>query len=280
MQELAYVNGKIMPIDEAKVPIEDRGYNFGDAVYEYIASYQGKLFCLEEHLDRLERSMAALSFPKMSRDEIRQAIRELFERSGIERAGIYLQISRGVAPRDHAYPETSQPQFMMTVRPVHEKPPEFRHEGATAITVTDLRWGRCDVKTVQLLANAMAKQQAVQAGVFDAIFVSDAGVVREATSSNVMIVKNGQLVTHPLTEQILPGITRQVILEICNERKLPVEERYFDLDTLYAADEVFLTGTVTEVLPIISIDGRTIGDGTVGPIAQELYQALLEKIGA
>jgi len=280
MQELAYVNGNIMPIDEAKVPIEDRGYNFGDAAYEYIASYQGKLFCLEEHLDRLERSMAALSFPGMSREDIRVAILELFKRSGIERAGIYLQISRGVAPRDHAYPEAPQPQFMMTVRPVHEKPPEFRHEGATAITVTDLRWGRCDIKTVQLLANAMAKQQAVQTGVFDAIFVSDTGIVREATSSNVMIVKNGRLATHPLTEQTLPGITRQVILEICNHKKLPVEERFFELDTLYAAEEVFLTGTVTEVLPIVSIDGRTIGDGNVGPAAQELYQALLERIGA
>jgi len=280
MQELAFVNGEIMPIDEAKVPIEDRGYNFGDAVYEYIASYQGKLFCLEEHLDRLERSMAALSFPKMSRDKIREAILELFDQSGIERAGIYLQISRGVAPRDHAYPEDAQPQFMMTVRPVHEKPPEFRHQGATAITVTDQRWGRCDVKTVQLLANAMAKQQALQAGVFDAIFVSEDGVVREATSSNVIIAKDGRLITHPLTEHILPGITRHVLLEICAERSLPVEERFFDLDALYAADEVFLTGTVTEVLPIVSIDGRSIGDGKIGPLARELYQALLEKIGA
>ena len=125
MQELAYMNGTIMPIDEAKVPIEDRGYNFGDAVYEYIASYQGKLVYLEEHLDRLDRSMTALSFPKMSRDMIRRAILELFEQSGIQRAGIYLQISRSVAPRDHAYPDEPQPQFMMTVRPVHEKPPSF-----------------------------------------------------------------------------------------------------------------------------------------------------------
>ena len=280
MQELAYVNGKIMPIEEATVPIEDRGYNFGDAVYEYIASYKGKLFCLEEHLDRLERSMAALSFPTISRDEVRQAILELFDQSGIERAGIYLQISRGVAPRDHVYPEAARPQFMMTVRPVHEKPPEFRHEGATAITVTDQRWGRCDVKTVQLLANAMAKQQALEAGVFDAIFVSEDGIVREATSSNVIIAKDGRLITHPLTEHILPGITRQVLVEMCADQGVPVEERFFDLEALYAADEVFLTGTVTEVLPIVSIDGRSIGDGKVGPLAKDLYEVLLEKIGA
>ncbi|CAB5089638.1 D-alanine aminotransferase (EC [Olavius algarvensis associated proteobacterium Delta 3] len=280
MQELAYMNGTIMPIDEAKVPIEDRGYNFGDAVYEYIASYQGKLVYLEEHLDRLDRSMTALSFPKMSRDMIRRAILELFEQSGIQRAGIYLQISRGVAPRDHAYPDDPQPQFMMTVRPVHEKPPEFRHNGATAITLTDLRWGRCDIKTVQLLANAMAKQQALEAGVFDAIFVSESGIVREATSSNVIIANDGRLITHPLTEQILPGITRQVILDICAERDLPAEERFFDVDTLYAADEVFLTGTVTEVLPIVAIDGRTIGDGKVGQMARKLSRALLESVGA
>lgn len=281
MPELAYLNGKIMPIAEAMVPAEDRGYNFGDAVYEYVASYQGKLFCLESHLDRLERSMRELRFAPLSRDEVRGAIQELFDRAQIARAGIYIQISRGVACRDHAFPPAATPlQFFMTVRPVREKPPEVREKGASAITVTDLRWGRCDIKTVQLLPNCMAKQQALEAGVFDAIFVSADGVVREGTSSNLFIAKDGALVTHPLNHQILPGITRQVIMDACRDEGIAVQERFYHRDELAAADEAFLTGTVTEVLALVRIDGKPVGDGAVGPLAKRLYRCLLDRIQA
>jgi D-alanine transaminase len=281
MPELAYLNGKIMPIAEAMVPAEDRGYNFGDAIYEFVASYSGRLFCLDEHLERLERSMRELAFAPLSRDMVRRAILTLFEKAQIPRAGIYIQISRGVAPRDHAYPPAGTPlQFFMTIRPVHEKPPELREKGAAAITVTDIRWGRCDIKTVQLLPNCMAKQQALEAGVFDAIFVSDEGVVREGTSSNLFIAKNGKLVTHPLTPRILPGITRKVVMDLCRQEQIGVEERFYDRDALAAADEVFLTGTITEVLPIVRIDGRPVGDGTVGPLSRGLYRSLLKKIQA
>jgi D-alanine transaminase len=277
MPELAYLNGEILPIEKAFVPIDDRGYNFGDAVYEFIATYNGRPFCMEEHLDRLERSMKALEFPPLSRDHIRDVIAALSKRAGIDRAAIYMQISRGVAPRDHAYPEAPTLQFVMTLREIHEKPPELRRDGATAITVTDLRWGRCDIKTVQLLPNVMAKQKALDEGAFDAIFVSDAGVVREATSSNLFIVRNETLVTHPLTPNILPGITRKVILDICGEIGIPAEERFYDTSELFGAREVFLTGTTTEVLPIVRIDGRSIGDGKVGEMSRRIYQALLEK---
>ncbi len=279
MPELAYLNGEIMPIGKAMVPIEDRGYNFGDAVYEFVASYHGRLFCLDLHLDRLERSMRELAFAPLSRTAIRQAIETLFERAGIDRAGVYIQISRGIAARDHAFPAPGPLQFVMTVRQVHEKPAELRQKGAAAITVNDIRWGRCDIKTVQLLPNALAKQQAVEAGVFDAIFVAESGEVREGTSSNLFIVKNGILLTHPLTPRILPGITRKVILDLCRAADLPVEERFFDKAALLAADEVFLTGTITEVLPLTCIDGQTIGDGTVGPITRRLYGDLLDQIG-
>ena len=280
MPELAYLNGDIMPIDQAMVPIEDRGYNFGDAVYEFVASYNGHLFCLEPHLERLERSMAALDFPQLPRETVQGAIETLFARAGIARAGIYIQISRGVAPRDHAFPASSDLQFVMTVRPVHEKPRAFREKGAAAITVTDIRWGRCDIKTVQLLPNVLAKQKAVAAGAFDAIFVAETGEVREGTSSNLFMVKDGLLSTHPLTPRILPGITRQVVLELAREAGLTVEERYDDQAFLMAADEVFLTGTVTEVLPITRVDGKPVGDGAVGPISRRLYQDLLQRIGA
>ena len=279
MPELAYLNGEILPIDKAMVPIEDRGYNFGDAVYEFVASYRGRLFCLDLHLDRLERSMRELAFPPLHRDTIREAIETLFTRAGIDRAGVYIQISRGIAPRDHAFPEPGPLQFVMTVRQIHEKPAELRRKGAAAITVTDIRWGRCDIKTVQLLPNALAKQQAVEAGVFDAIFVAESGEVREGTSSNLFVVKDGTLLTHPLTPRILPGITRKVIIDLCRAAGLPVEERFFDKAALLAADEVFLTGTITEVLPITRVDGQTIGDGAVGPITRRLYAELLERIG-
>ena len=281
MPELAYLNGKIMPIAEAMVPAEDRGYNFGDAVYEFVASYHGRLFCLEEHLDRLERSMRELAFAPLAREAVRGAILDLFERAAIDRAGIYIQISRGVAPRDHAYPAAGTPlQFFMTIRPVHEKPPAMRAKGASAVTVTDIRWGRCDIKTVQLLPNCMAKQQALAAGVFDAIFVSPEGIVREGTSSNLFIAKNGRLITHPLTERILPGITRQVVMDICRDERIEVDERLYDRVELAAADEVFLTGTITEVLPVTWIDAQPVGDGRVGPLSGRLYQSLLARIQA
>ena len=277
MPELAYLNGEILPIDKAQVPIEDRGYQFGDAVYEFIASYNGRLFYLAEHLDRLERSLKGLFFPPVSRETIRKAVLTLFEKAEIQRAGIYIQISRGVSPRNHAFPDGVHPQIVMTIREIEEKPPELRKNGAAAITVEDFRWGRCDLKTVQLLPNVLAKQKALAAGVFDAIFVSSEGVVREATSSNICIVAEGTVITHPLTPQILPGITRMVVIDLCRELDIPVLERFFKTDALYGAEESFLTGTVTEVLPIVTIDRHRIGDGQVGPVTTKLYETLRQR---
>jgi D-alanine transaminase len=277
MPELAYLNGEFLSIDKALVPIEDRGYQFGDAVYEFIASYNGRLFYLEEHLDRLERSLKGLFFPPVSRETIRKAVLTLFGKAKIQRAGIYIQISRGVSPRNHAFPDGVRPQIVMTIREVEEKPPELRKNGAAAITVEDSRWGRCDLKTVQLLPNVLAKQKALAAGVFDAIFVSPEGVVREATSSNICIVADGVVITHPLTPQILPGITRMVVIDLCRELNIPVSERFFKTDALYGSEEAFLTGTVTEVLPIVTIDGRRIGDGQVGPVTAKLYETLRQR---
>jgi D-alanine transaminase len=259
------------------VPIEDRGYQFGDGVYEFVASYAGRLFMLEEHLDRLERSMRELAFDPISRAEIKAAINELYKQSGYPRAGIYIQISRGVAPRNHAIAPNLVPQIIMTIRPINEMPRELRQNGATAITVHDTRWGRCDIKTVQLLSNSLAKQKALAAGCDDAIFVSDQGIVREGTSSNLFIVSAGKLNTHPRTDNILPGITRMAVLDICKAIDLEAEESFFDTEALYGADEVFLTGTVTEVLPLVRIDDRSIADGKVGQVSRRLYDLLREQ---
>lgn len=278
MPELAYVNGKISSIETAMVPVEDRGYQFGDAVYEVIASYNGHLFALEEHLDRLERSMGKLQFPHISRETIHSSIHDFFRRAGLLRAALYMQISRGVGLRSHAFPETGELQVVMTVREVDEKPAKLREEGASAITMKDLRWSRCDIKTVQLLPNVLAKQKATESGADDAIFIGDGDVVREATSSNVFIVVDGTIVTHSLTQNILPGITRAVVIDICKDLSIPLEERFYFLNDLYSADEVFLTGTITEVLPVVIIDSKPIGDGKVGPISKQLYGALHGKI--
>ena len=282
MPDLAYVNGEIMPIEKAVVPIEDRGYQFGDGVYEFVASYEGRLFMLEEHLDRLERSMRELAFDPISRSEIKAAICDLsmrsgYLRSGYLRAGVYIQITRGVAPRNHAITQNMPPQIIMTIRPIKEIPVDVRKNGATAITTEDTRWSRCDIKTVQLLANSLAKQKALDSGCDDAILLSDQGIVREGTSSNLFIVCSGKLSTHPLTDNILPGITRMVVLNLCKSAVLDVEESFFETDALYGADEVFLTGTVTEVLPVVCIDGRPVGDGKVGPITRRLYDLLRKE---
>jgi D-alanine transaminase len=276
MSELTYLNGKIMPTSEAMVPVEDRGYQFGDAVYEYVASYNGRFFCMEEHLARLQRSMQELDFPKVSNEKVRNALMSLFKQAQLPRAGIYIQISRGVAPRDHGYTNLTEVQMVMSVHDLPETHP-LAEKGAFVITMEDFRWGRCDIKTVQLLPNAMGKQKALDAGVHDTIFVAEDQTVREATSSNVFIVKNGTAVTHPLTRRILPGITRMVILSACKELKIPVEERLFKTDELYGADEVFLTGTTTEVLPIVKIDDRTISQGTPGPITRQFYKELRSR---
>jgi D-alanine transaminase len=279
MPELAYLNGDIMPIEEARVPIDDRGYQFSDAVYEYLASYKGRLFALEEHLDRLEHSLRALRFPPVPRKLVRGAIMEIFNRAGIERAGVYLQISRGVAPRNHAFPSPARPQIVITVRHSPETPPEHLLKGIRAITVNDIRWGRCDIKTVQLLPNVLAKQQALEAGVQDAIFLDGEGTVREATASNVFIRCKDHLETHPLTPNILPGITRAVLIGICREQGIEVREQFFNRRALLDADEVFLTGTVTEVLSVIEIDGHAIGKGRPGDMTRQLREQLERRAG-
>lgn len=278
MRELAFVNGEFMPIEEAMIPIEDRGYQFGDAVYEVVNSFKGKFFGLEEHLDRLERSLRELSYPSVSRDKVKNGMLEILDRSGMDRASVYLQISRGVAPRNHAYSGVNGVQIIMTVREVKEVPETLRIKGVPAITVEDIRWGRCDIKTVQLLANSLAKQKAVESGAYDAIFVTKEGVVRETTISNLFIVKGGIVITHPANHHILNGITRIMTIDCCREIDLPIEEQTFTVKEMFAADEVFLTGTTIEVLPVVTIDEQTIADGEPGPISKQLCEALHAKI--
>ena len=279
MPELAYVNGTIGPIEEAKVSIEDRGYQFADAVYEVVVSYDGRPFLLDEHMARLKRSMAGLQFPAVDLAALEKEMRNLFTISEIDNAALYLQISRGTAPRNHAYGDQMETQIVMTIRPAPAIPAEKRAKGYTVITVPDTRWGRCDLKTTQLSSNGMAKQQALNSGADDALFVSDDGILREGTSSNLFMVMGDEIFTHPADHRILPGITRQAVLDICTELNLPVRFEKMHQSALADTTELFITGTVTEVLPVVSVDGNAIGDGKPGPVAQKLQQVYVAKSG-
>lgn len=279
MPNVAFVNGAFMPLAEAKVSIEDRGFQFGDGVYEVIRTYKGRPFSLEAHLSRLDRSATALELPQpYSRAEWIDHILEGIKRAAYPEAKIYLQITRGVAPRDHAYSNEPTPTAVMTVREFHPLDRSVQATGVAAMTTEDIRWGRCDIKSVNLLANVLARQQVKQARVFEAILV-DGGLVTEGAISNVMVVQGGTVVTAPEGPRILSGVTRAVVLDLALKEGLPIQERFVSQADLYEADEVFLTGTTVEVLAVIRIDGKIIGDGRPGPVTQRLAGTFTSRVG-
>ena len=279
MPNVAFVNGAFVPLAEAKVSIEDRGFQFGDAIYEVIRTYKGRPFALEAHLARLERSATALDLTQpYSHAEWTHHILEGIRRAAYPEAKIYIQISRGVAPRDHAYPAEGTPTVVMTVREFHPLDRSVQVAGVEAITTEDIRWGRCDIKSVNLLANVFARQQAKRAQVFETILVK-AGLVTEGAVSNVMVVLGGTVVTAPEGPRILSGVTRAVVLELARNEGLPIQERFISQAELYGADEIFLAGTTVEVLAVVRVDGKIIGDGRPGPITQRLAAGFTSRVG-
>jgi D-alanine transaminase len=276
---VAFLNGSFVPLDEAKVSIEDRGFQFGDGVYEVIRTYRGRPFSLDAHLARLDRSAAALDLSQpYSRVEWTRHILEGIERAAYPESKIYLQITRGVAPRDHAYADDAIPTVVMTIREFHPLDRSVQATGVNAITTEDIRWGRCDIKSVNLLANVLARQQVKQARVFEAILVNG-GSVTEGAISNVMVVQRGTVVTAPEGPRILSGVTRAVVLDLALTEGLPILERFVSQADLYQADEVFLTGTTVEVLGVVLIDGKVIGDGQPGPITRRLAASFTNRVG-
>lgn len=272
MTEVAYVNGTFGPIAEAKVSIEDRGFQFGDAVYEVVVAYDGHLFMLDSHLRRLRSSLEAIGM-NLDVDALRLdlIIAEGLKRSGFNNTMVYLQISRGAAPRAHAVPNGLTPTIVMTFKELPSIPDEVRRRGISVMTTPDTRWSRCYVKAVTLLPNVLAKTEAVRCGFDDAVFVTDEGEVREGTSSNIFIVKAGALVMPPRTEAVLHGITQAFLLECAAGIGLGVDERPVKTETLREADEVFLSNTMCEVLGITRIDERLVADGEVGPVTKRLH---------
>jgi len=282
MPDIGFVNGRFMPLEEATVSVEDRGFQFGDGVYEVIRTYRGLPFQLDAHLARLERSAKAieLSLPWNIQQWATHA-RDGIKRSGYAESKVYLQLTRGTAPRDHVFPAAARPTAVMTVREMRPVEPALQASGVAVMTMDDWRWGRCDIKSVNLLPNILARQKAKQAGAFEAVFIRD-GQVTEGAVSNVMIVKAGRVLTAPEGEQILSGVTRTIVLELARKEGLPVEERSITRDEFLHADEIFLTGTTVEILPVVRVDGKAIGpggSGKPGPVTQKLRAAFQRFVG-
>jgi len=280
MPRIAYVNGRYLPLPQAMVHVEDRGYQFGDAVYEVCEVRQGRLIDERRHLGRLKRSLDELQIKlPMSPVALGIVLREVIARNRIGYGIVYLQVSRGVARRDHAFPAPEvPPSVVVTARPLNARRNEaLAAAGIAVVSVPDNRWGRVDIKTTGLLPNVLARQAAVAQGARDAWFVDKDGMVTEAASANAWIVTQaGRVVTRPADHGILKGITRTVLFEVIKAQGLSVEERAFALSEAYAAREAFVTAASQIVLPVVRIDGRAIGEGKPGPVATALRRAFHE----
>ncbi len=273
MSRIAYVNGRYLPFENAKVHVEDRGYQFADAVYEVCEVRGGRVVDERRHLDRLERSLNALRIgPPMARAALSIVLREVVARNRIVHGNVYLQISRGVARRDLPFPQDTAPNIVVTARPLNRTRIEaLAAQGITVVSVPDNRWGRVDIKTVGLLPNVLARQSALDQGARDAWFVDMAGFVTEAASANAWIVTDdGKLVTRNADHAILGGITRAVVFEAVKEMNLHIEERPFTLEEAYRAREAFVTSATQIVMPVVRLDNRPIGDGKPGRVALAL----------
>ena len=279
MSEIAFVNDVFMPLSEARVSVEDRGFQFGDGIYELLRVYAGVPFHLTEHLGRLEQSARAIGIlVPYSRDRWAAVISEAVSRSGFQEAKVYIQVTRGVAPRDHVPTGSVTPTVVVTVRAMAPPAAELYARGADVVTVSDIRWAHCNIKSIGLLANVLAKQQARDAGAIEALFVRD-GYVLEGATSNVIIVQSRCLVTPPEGPLLLSGVTRKVVLGLAQEAGVTVKEQPVAEDELYGADEILLTGTTIEVLPIARVNGRPIGSGAPGPVARLLMARFREARG-
>ncbi|MFO1241667.1 MAG: D-amino-acid transaminase [Rickettsiales bacterium] len=276
MSRIAYVNGRYVPHRLAEVAMEDRGYQFADGIYEVIVFFNRTMLDEALHLKRLKQSLDSLRIAEpMPEAALKLVIRELIARNNYKDGYIYMQITRGVAPRNHPFPKNAKPVLTMSVMRIKQPSKAEVENGVPVITYPDIRWGRCDVKSISLLPNALAKEEAVQKGAREAILVNEKDYVTEASHSNAYIVKNGVLITHPQDYHILNGVRRQVLLEIAAKHQIRIEERLFTKEELFAADEVFVTSATSNVLPVATIDGKKIGTGKPGDITKKigaLYQ--------
>ncbi len=281
MPQLAYVNGRIVPKVDATISIEDRGFQFADGVYEVVAIFNGKRLDWPQHLTRLHRSLDELAIrPPMGDTALSIIIARLLRLNRIRDGLLYIQITRGAAPRDHAFPNRTEPTLVMTAKHFDFGVRTMQQQvGVNIITHPEQRWARRDIKSVSLLPNVLAKQAAASAGAFEAWFVDGESQVTEGSSTNAWIVeKHGTIVTHPLGNDILAGVMRGTLIRLAQQHDIKIAERAFSLDDALAAGEVFLTSTTAPCLPVISIDGTRIANGKPGAVTQQLAALLWDEI--
>jgi D-alanine transaminase len=278
---MVFLNGKFMPIDEARVPVLDRGFIFGDGVYELIPVYSRVPFRMDEHLARLERSLAAVRIRNpYSRAEWRDIILQLVAKQPFEDQGIYFQVTRGVAKRDHAFPKDAVPTVFVMANPLVNPPQELVQRGAAAVSAVDDRWHRCDIKSISLIGNCLLRQVSADVGAVETILFRD-GFLTEASASNVFVVRNGVILSPSKSNLILPGITYDVIAEIAQAAGLPLEYRAVSEAEVRGADEVWVTSSSKEVLAIVTLDGKPVADGKPGAVFRRvhaLYQEFKQKV--
>lgn len=278
---IVYLNGEYIPKEKAFVSVDDRGFLFGDGIYEVTAAYRGKLFRWPRHLARAEKGLSVLriDFDPSGLEEIHHRLLAENNLTDAPVSYVYLQITRGVAPRTHAFPaQPVAPTVYMFAGEYKQVPKERWEQGFAAVTVLDQRWARADVKTIQLLPNVLGKQAAVDAGVDEIIYVKD-GMAIEGALNNFFTVFGETVVTHPTSNQILPGICREVVLELCDQLGYRVEHKAITMAEMFQADEAFHTGTLTEVKPCVMVDGKPIGTGKPGKVTRSLHQAFLAAAG-
>ncbi|MGH8668458.1 MAG: D-amino acid aminotransferase [Burkholderiales bacterium] len=278
---MVFLNGKFLPIEDAKVPVLDRGFIFGDGVYELVPVYSRVAFRLDEHLARLERSLAEVKIRNPhSRAQWRDIIYRLVDAQPFEDQGVYFQVTRGVAKRDHSFPAGAEPTVFMMANPLVTPPRELVEKGAAAVSAPDNRWLRCDIKSISLIGNCMLRQLSAETGAAETILFRD-GKLTEASASNVFVVKRGAILSPPKTSLILPGITYDVVTELARADGLPLEIREVPEMEVRAADEIWVTSSSKEVLAIVTLDGRQVGDGRPGPVfarMHQLYQEFKQKV--
>lgn len=282
MSRIAYVNGRYLPQRDAVVNIEDRGYQFADGVYEVIAVLYGRMIDAGPHFDRLTRSLGELHMaPPCARRVLGIILDQVIRRNRLRNGFLYLQVTRGVAARNHAFPLAAKPALVVTASTRGPPGDAVVGRGVAVVTVPENRWGRADIKSVSLLPNIMAKQHAIEQGVYEAWFVDRDGKVTEGSSTNAWIVLDGQeIVTRPLGNDILAGITRQSLLKVARANNFKVTERAFSIDEAMSAREAFITSTTSLVLPVVKIDGTVVGGGRPGPVALALLDCYRRYITA
>ena len=274
MSRIAYVNGRYVPQREASVNVEDRGYQFADGIYEVVHVYRGRFIDEDRHLGRLERSLREIALPMpMPRASLAKVLHEVVRRNRVQEGLLYMQVTRGVARRDHAFPaKPIPPALVVTVRRIPPYPKSIEGWGGAAITHPDLRWARRDIKSTALLPNVLARQAAREKGATEAILYEADGTVTEGAATSFWIVdKDGVLRTRQLGEQILPGCTRGALIALMQEQGVAFQEGPFTLDDVRTAREAFISSATSFVKPMLKIDGREVGDGTPGPISRKLF---------